>query len=296
MSDHRVQNIPESDVLSGSLNHIPRSARFALLQDSGLNGEESKRLAGYARTTSTHEIKHTTIYRRYKQQIREQRARLSAQRGYTLEDSARYYKLLSLNAEAATLRASALKLLCDGKPDAATRAKILLEQAEQLDIAPGAMIKARERLDKLLGFDSPMEIEQGGDTEQRPTVTLIEVLNQLSLSPLQARALLGNTPAVNTTGDSQYREVGQADSTGEGGGGEEAGTGTHVYGEGCPLEKKRGGEVRFQILFLLVWIPFLNQKPLKVANGWVMTALTMTITMRRCGWMVSVFSSICLWW
>lgn len=195
MNSEIVQETLKKALESGLADRIPKPARFALLEESGCTQRQARDLAGYAPTTTPHTIKHTSKYREYKHRIREQRAELSAKRGYSLEDSAAFYKAMSESRDAKQMRDKALAILQAGDENSADRAKILLEQADRLEVSDSAKIRARERLDKLLGFDSPIEIEQdAGNTEQRPVVALIEVLNELRLSPMQARALLNDNP------------------------------------------------------------------------------------------------------
>lgn len=191
-----VEKAVEAVVENGLAARVPRVARFALLKDAGETDRRARDLAGYARSTTPTHIKRLPAYRRYRALIRDQRAQLSARHGYTLEDSAAWYRAIAEGAEAARLRSEAESVLQSGDPDAVERARILLEQAEQVAVSDATRVRARERLDKLMGYDSPIAVEHEDVTEERrPTVMLIETLNQLNMSPHQARRLLaGDSP------------------------------------------------------------------------------------------------------
>lgn len=222
MNSDSASKALESALKSGLVDQVPRASRFALLEAAGVPKIRARTLAGYSSNTTPHTITSSAKYRQAKQAIRERRAELSERRGYRLEDSARFYREKSENTKAERLRRDALAILQDGAEDAAERAKVLLEQAQALDVGDAAQIRARERLDRLLGYDSPLEVEHdgaGGDVS--PVVMLLDVLSQLNLSPLQARAVLGDESPGNTIEDGQYSDVAggeysQAEQQGEG--------------------------------------------------------------------------------
>jgi hypothetical protein len=228
----------ESYVESAPVDQVPRAARFALLKEGGASDRRARDLAGYSPTTVPHRIKSTAKYREFKQRIREQRAELSAKRGYTLQDSAKFYRLLSESAEAAKLRKQAMQILEGSDPDAVDKAKQLLSEADNLEVSPAARIRARERLDKLLGHDAPFEVEHEDNTEQRPVVALIEVLQQLEVSPIQLRAILDDkSPGGIADAVVLPDGAGDEDTTAQPGvGWKNAPGGDAAHAEGCPLD------------------------------------------------------------
>ena len=177
------------------MDHVPKPARFAVLEESGISQRQAAKLAGYAPSTTVHTIKSGSAYQQYKQTIRQQRAELAAKRGYTLNDSAKFYKEKSENKRAEQLRQQALDILQANEEGAAETARIYLEEAAKLDVSDPAQIRARERLDRLLGFDSPLEVEQDSCIRDvSPIVELVEMLQQLKMSPIEARAWVEEDP------------------------------------------------------------------------------------------------------
>jgi hypothetical protein len=191
----RSQEIEENAAGSMGLlpSDLPRAGRYAILTESGIPQAEARDIVGYSKRTPPSQIESTSTYRQYKAEIRTQRAQIAAEKGLSLRDSVLWYLAKSENKEAKELRNAAMVYLDDGNIESAQE---LLKEAEKIQVSDSMQIKARERLDKLLGYDAPIEVDREDIREQGVAVTLVQVLNQLQLTPLQARELLTKTQQV----------------------------------------------------------------------------------------------------
>jgi len=127
---------------------LSRPERFALLEASGVPATKAAKQAGYHTNPAT--IRKSADYQRFRTEIRQKRAALSLRDGFGLGDSAKWYKDLS----------------------------------NDKSIGASVRIRARELLDKLLGYFAPLEIEQDKPDEQRPIIALIQILQQHNINPL----------------------------------------------------------------------------------------------------------------
>lgn len=135
----------------GVLDQIPRAARYAVLRESGATQLSARDGAGYSPNTTPHHIEHTAKYRQYRDAIRAKRQELSIKHGLRIEDSASFYDRMSRDHGAANRD----------------------------------RIRAREVLDKLMGYFAPVEVERTDDEQQRPSISILAICQQYNVSPAQ---------------------------------------------------------------------------------------------------------------
>jgi len=178
-----LQETIERAAASGLLDQkVPRAARFAILESSGVPAMQARDRAGYSPTTSPTDIRASAKYAKFKAAIRDERARLAETRGYRLRDSARFYRDKSENRDARRLRRKAEAAAKAGEVD---QAAAYLEASAQADVTDNAQIRAREAFDRLMGYLAPVEVEQERPTQQSPVVALLQVLTQYNVTPMQ---------------------------------------------------------------------------------------------------------------
>jgi hypothetical protein len=132
----------------GVIDHIPKAARYALLVESGKPRSASAIAAGYSPKTMPATIEGTAAYKAYKNKIRQKRQELSERAGLTIEDSANFYNDMAKTASTHNVR-----------------------------------IRARETLDKLLGYFAPIEVERDNEGPERPSISILSICQQYNINP-----------------------------------------------------------------------------------------------------------------
>lgn len=134
----------------GLIDHIPRAARYAVCREAGATQIAARDAAGYGKTAPYY-IEKTNVYKKYREEIRRKRQELSAKHGLRLEDSADFYKDMSKD-----------------------------KNARNSD-----RIRAREVLDKLMGYFAPMEVERTDDAPEKPSISILSICQEYHVSPAQ---------------------------------------------------------------------------------------------------------------
>lgn len=159
----------------GSLDHLPRPARVAILERAGMPTMEAIRTAGYATGVGSHAVKSTSTYKRYRDAIQDDRIVIATKRGYRIQDSAKWYR----------------------------------DTSNDDDAPAAARIRARECLDKLLGYFAPVEVDQSGTGgSQAPVIQFLQVLADSRVSPaelLQAVQSGEDAPGIDAINDQAKR-------------------------------------------------------------------------------------------
>jgi hypothetical protein len=143
---------PSGQKKSGHKNQkgTSKAVKFGILEDEGYPTMQALEMAGYTGATRGRDVRKTSDYQQYKDDLRRERAGLSRRKGYTLTDSARMYAGMSKKA-----------------------------------MTDSNKIRARECLDKLLGYFAPVEISADHDSQgDRPVIQFLQVLQEYKVSPL----------------------------------------------------------------------------------------------------------------
>jgi len=133
---------------------------LAVALAAGATPETALSIAGYSQN-SNRALQHPDV----KGAVAEMRERLQSTDGFRLEDSAGFYKELSEDAENHT----------------------------------ADRIKARSRMDSLLGYDAPQKLEVNEKRELRQAVLVLSNLSNMGITPAELASMLQSSSASDCT-------------------------------------------------------------------------------------------------
>ena len=143
---YKPRRTPDANVISDLLRecnerNVPQIERYVLLHEAGLSKVQAKRAAGYAEGTTSTDLDRTARNQRVVETVQEARDRLQQTAGYRIDDQAEWYRRKR-------------------------------DRADSED----TQIKAAARLDRILGYDAPQQVEI---SERREIAVAVQLLGRL---------------------------------------------------------------------------------------------------------------------